>query len=279
MRGRHHRIERPHRHRARAPACRPTATTSSGWCAGRSPPGESARALGSGRRHHRRRRPGRGRRASSTWPAPGIGDKRWTDERKRELVESRTHGTALLAATLAALDARPSVLVSGSAIGYYGDRGDEVLTESSGPGDDLLARLCVDWEAAAAPAADAGIRVATIRTGIVLDRRRRRAAQAAAAVQARPRRADRIGPQWWSWITLDDEIDAIVWLLTHDVPGPVNLTAPGAGDQRRAHQGPRPRAAPARRSCRSRSSAPAWWSAASWPRRCCSPASGCNRPR
>jgi uncharacterized protein (TIGR01777 family) len=157
---------------------------------------------------------------------PGIGDKRWTEERKRELVESRTHGTALLASTLAALEPQPSVLVSGSAIGYYGERGDEVLTESSGPGDDPLARLCVDWEAATAPAADAGIRVATIRTGIVLT----------TAGGALPKLLPLFklglggkmgsGRQWWSWITLRDEVDAIVWLLTHDLAGPVNLTAP-----------------------------------------------------
>ncbi len=114
----------------------------------------------------------------------GIGDARWTDERKRVLVESRTRSTELLATTLAGLDAKPAVLISGSAVGYYGDRGDEVLTETSAPGDDFLARLCVAWEAATAPATEAGIRVATIRTGMVLSTAGRRAAQAAAAVQA-----------------------------------------------------------------------------------------------
>ena len=176
---------------------------------------------------------------------PGIGDKRWTEERKRELVESRTHGTALLASTLAALDPRPSVLVSGSAIGYYGERGDEVLTESSGPGDDLLARLCVDWEAATAPAADAGIRVATIRTGIVLT----------TAGGALPKLLPLFklglggkmgsGRQWWSWITLRDEIDAIVWLLTHDLAGPVNLTAPAPTTNAELTKAARRAAAPA----------------------------------
>ena len=157
------------------------------------------------------------------------------------------------------------MLVSGSAIGYYGERGDEVLTESSGPGDDLLARLCVDWEAATAPAADAGIRVATIRTGIVLDHRRRRAAQAAAAVQARPRREIGSGRQWWSWITLRDEIDAIVWLLTHDLAGPVNLTAPAPITNAELTKALGARAAPARRSWPCRSSGRDWSSAASWP--------------
>ncbi|MET0883578.1 MAG: NAD-dependent epimerase/dehydratase family protein, partial [Acidimicrobiales bacterium] len=99
---------------------------------------------------------------------PGIGDKRWSEARKHDLREARVVGTALLAETLAGLDAKPPVLVSGSAIGYYGDRGDEKLTEKSKAGNDFLADLCRDWEGAAAPAAAAGIRVATIRTGIVL---------------------------------------------------------------------------------------------------------------
>jgi len=156
----------------------------------------------------------------------GIGDARWTDARKRELRESRTRGTELLASTVAALDPVPSVLVSGSAVGYYGDRGDEVLTETSGPGDDLLARLCVDWEAATVPATDAGIRVATIRTGIVLSREGGAFPKLLPLFKLGLGGRFGSGRQWWSWITLRDEVDAIAWLLTHDVAGPVNLTAP-----------------------------------------------------
>jgi uncharacterized protein len=157
---------------------------------------------------------------------PGLGDKRWTDGRKHELADARTRSTELLAKTLAGLDPRPTVLISASAIGYYGDRGDEVLTEDSGPGDDFLADLCVAWEAATGPAAEAGIRVTTIRTGIVLT----------PAGGALPKLLPLFkwglggrfgsGRQWWSWITLDDQIDAIVWLLTHGSGGPVNLTGP-----------------------------------------------------
>ena len=116
--------------------------------------------------------------------------------------------------------------MSGSAIGYYGDRGDEKLTEKSTAGDDFLARLCVDWEAAAAPAAAAGIRVATIRTGIVL------APGGGALDKLLPLfklgLGGRMGSgrQYWSWITIDDEVRAIRHLLDHDVSGPVNLTAP-----------------------------------------------------
>jgi len=156
----------------------------------------------------------------------GIGDHRWTEDRKRELVESRTRSTELLASTLAALDPRPSVLVSGSAVGYYGDRGDEVLTESSGPGDDLLAGLCVQWEASTAPASDAGIRVATIRTGIVLTTEGGALPKLLPLFRLGLGGRFGSGRQWWSWITLRDEVDAVVWLLTHDVSGPVNLTAP-----------------------------------------------------
>ncbi len=156
----------------------------------------------------------------------GIGDARWTDDRKRVLVESRTRSTELLATTLAGLDARPTVLVSGSAVGYYGDRGDEVLTETSAPGDDFLARLCVDWEAAAAPARDAGIRVATIRTGVVLSNAGGALPKLLGLFKLGLGGRFGSGRQWWSWITLDDQVEAIAWLLANPVSGPVNLTAP-----------------------------------------------------
>lgn len=157
---------------------------------------------------------------------PGIGDKRWTDERKRELRDARVDGTTLLAEALAGLDAPPRVLLSGSAIGIYGDRGDEKLTEKSKPGDDFLSGLCVDWEAAAAPAAAAGIRVARLRTGIVL------APGGGALDKLLPLfklgLGGRLGSgdQFWSWITLEDQIRAIRHLIDSGVSGPVNLTAP-----------------------------------------------------
>lgn len=157
---------------------------------------------------------------------PGIGDKRWSDERKRDLRDARVDGTTLLSAALAGLDAPPRVLLSGSAIGVYGDRGDEKLTEKSKAGDDFLARLCVDWEAAAAPAAEAGIRVALLRTGIVL------APGGGALEKILPLfklgLGGRLGSgdQFWSWITLEDEVRAIRHLLEAEVSGPVNLTAP-----------------------------------------------------
>jgi uncharacterized protein (TIGR01777 family) len=157
----------------------------------------------------------------------GIGDKKWTPARKQLILESRTRGTGLLARTLAGLRRRPSVLVSGSAVGYYGDRGAEMLTEESGPGDDFTAQVCVAWEAATAPAAEAGIRVVTIRSGIVL------AAHGGALhrmlLPFKLGLGGRIGSgeQYSSWITLDDHVGAVRHLLgAESVSGPVNLTAP-----------------------------------------------------
>src|SRR5213595_543435 len=98
----------------------------------------------------------------------GIGDRRWNDAYKRELVDSRVLGTGLIARTIAGLTRPPRVLVSASAVGWYGDRGDEVLDETSAPGTGFLAELCQQWEAAAAPAREAGIRVVHPRSGIVL---------------------------------------------------------------------------------------------------------------
>src|SRR5262249_29143977 len=100
----------------------------------------------------------------------GIGDKRWSDHRKQVVLQSRTAGTSLLARTLAGLEHPPGVLLSGSAIGYYGDRGDEVLDETSTSGDLFLSEICREWEAAAQPAVDAGIPTTFLRTGVVLDR-------------------------------------------------------------------------------------------------------------
>jgi uncharacterized protein (TIGR01777 family) len=156
----------------------------------------------------------------------GIGDSRWSEARKRVLVESRTRSTALLASALAGLDHRPRVLVSASAIGFYGDRNDEILTEKSQPGDDFLASLCVRWEAEAAPAAEAGIRVVCARTGLVLSREGGALPKLLPLFKLGLGGRFGSGAQWWSWITLDDEIRAIAWLLENDIRGPVNLTAP-----------------------------------------------------
>ncbi len=156
----------------------------------------------------------------------GVGDGRWTESRKRVLIESRTRSTALLAGALAGLDHPPQVLVSASAIGFYGDRGDSILTEQSPPGDDFLASLCVRWEAEAAPAAEAGMRVAFARTGLVLSKEGGALPKLLPLFKLGLGGRFGSGAQWWSWITLDDEIRAIVWILENDIGGPVNLTAP-----------------------------------------------------
>ena len=157
----------------------------------------------------------------------GIGDRRWSADRRRLLVDSRVRPTALLATTMAGLDGGPGVLVCASAVGVYGDRGDEVLTESSGPGSGFLADLCRDWEEAAAPARVAGLRTVHLRSGIVLS-----ASGGALAKQLplfRLGLGGRLGTgrQWTSWVSIDDEVAAIVHALADaTLSGPVNVTAP-----------------------------------------------------
>jgi uncharacterized protein (TIGR01777 family) len=156
----------------------------------------------------------------------GIGDRRWNDAYKRELVDSRVLGTGLIARTLAGLTRPPQVLVSASAVGWYGDRGEEVLDETSAPGTGFLAELCQQWEAAADPAREAGIRVAHTRSGVVLSPRGGALKKELPLFKLGLGGRFGSGRQWQSWIALDDEIAAITHLLTAEVDGPVNLTAP-----------------------------------------------------
>ena len=156
----------------------------------------------------------------------GIGDHRWTDEHKRAVLDSRVKGTRLLSETLATLDTKP-VLVSGSAVGYYGNRGDEQLTETSPPGDDFLAEICTHWEAATGAAEAAGLRVVHLRTGIVLAKEGGALKQMLTPFKLGIGGRLGSGRQWFSWIHIDDEIGAIVHALTNDsVKGPVNAVAP-----------------------------------------------------
>ncbi len=156
----------------------------------------------------------------------GIGEKRWTPEQKRKILDSRAKGTALLAVALASLTAKPAVLVSGSAIGYYGDRGDEQLTETSGPGTGFLTEVVAAWEGATVAAETAGIRVAKIRTGIVLDRDGGALARMASIAKLGVLGKLGTGRQWMSWIALVDEVRAIRFLIDNHIRGPVNATAP-----------------------------------------------------
>ena len=158
----------------------------------------------------------------------GIGERRWSDEQKRRILDSRVRGTAALAAAVASRERKPRVLVSGSAVGYYGDRGDEVLTEQSAPGDDFLARVCVAWEAEAAPATEAGVRTVLTRTGIVLDAHGGALKQMLLPFKLGLGGRQGSGTQWMSWIALADEVGAIRHAIENDaLRGPVNLVAPG----------------------------------------------------
>jgi uncharacterized protein (TIGR01777 family) len=156
----------------------------------------------------------------------GIADHRWTDEYKRELRESRTAPTRLLAQAIAGLDRRPAVMLSASAIGWYGPRNDELLDEQSEPGTGFLADICRDWEAATAPAEEAGIRVAHLRTGIVLSTKGGALKKQLPLFKLGLGGKFGDGTQWQSWISMPDEVGAISHLLTADVRGAVNLTAP-----------------------------------------------------
>ena len=156
----------------------------------------------------------------------GIADHRWTNEYKKQLVDSRVQGTTLLARTIASLNPKPSVMLSGSAIGYYGSTGDEELDEASPSGAGFLAQLCVDWEAATVAASDAGIRVAHLRTGIVLSSHGGSLKKQLPLFRFGLGGRIGSGKQWQSWISLTDEIGAIGHLLSSGHAGPVNLTAP-----------------------------------------------------
>lgn len=162
----------------------------------------------------------------------GLGDKRWSPAYKREILASRTDGTHAVATAVAACDHLVR-LVSGSAVGYYGSRGDEPLTEASPPGEGFLTDVVLAWEASAQPAVDAGASVALARTGIVLAREggaMERLLQLARFGLAGPLGS---GKQFWPWITMVDEVGALLHLLDHpDITGPVNLAAPEPARQR-----------------------------------------------
>ena len=156
-----------------------------------------------------------------------VAEGRWTDEKKRRIRESRAQGTRLVAETLARLGRKPAVLVSASATGYYGDRGSELLTEESASGDDFLSEVCREWEAAARPAAEAGVRVVHPRIGVVLD-----ADGGALPKMLTPFKlgvGGRLGDghQYMSWITLPDVVGVIRRALDDEqMSGPVNAVSP-----------------------------------------------------
>jgi uncharacterized protein len=156
----------------------------------------------------------------------GVGDHRWSDEYKRVIRDSRVLGTRTLVKALTSLDPLPRVLVSGSAIGYYGDRGDEVLTEGSSAGHGFLVDVVKAWEAEAEPASQAGIRVVHPRTGLVMARSGGAFSQLLLLSRLGLGGPLGNGKQWWSWITLPDVVAALQHLIESDLVGPVNLTGP-----------------------------------------------------
>lgn len=153
----------------------------------------------------------------------GIGDKRWSNSYKREILDSRVKSTKLLASVIAGAAKRPSVFLSGSAIGFYGARGDEQLDEASSAGTGFLADVCKEWESAAN---GAGTRTVFLRTGIVLSPKGGALKKQLPLFRAGLGGKFGRGDQWQSWISIDDEVAAIEHLLTGSVQGPVNLTAP-----------------------------------------------------
>jgi hypothetical protein len=152
---------------------------------------------------------------------------RWSAEVKRRILSSRVQGTRSLVRALGALPVRPTVLVSASAIGYYGSRGDEILAESAAPGSGFLPEVCVEWERAAQTAAELGLRVVSLRIGAVLD-----PAGGALAQMLPPFRAGLGGPiaggqAWMSWIHLHDLVRMFAWAVENQaLAGPVNAVAP-----------------------------------------------------
>jgi hypothetical protein len=156
----------------------------------------------------------------------GIGDKPWTEQRKRILRDSRIDGTRTVATAVAALDPVPA-LISGSGMDFYGDPGDREVTEASPSGDGFLAQLCRDWEAATAPAAAAGGRVVHLRTSVVLSSKGGAFPKLSAPFRFGVGGKLGRGDQWFSWITLEDMVRAIRFLLESDVSGPVNMASPG----------------------------------------------------
>jgi uncharacterized protein (TIGR01777 family) len=157
----------------------------------------------------------------------GVGDHRWSDDYKREILDSRVEGTHTIAQAMAQLEQRPRVLVSASAIGWYGDTGERIVDETAPVGSGFLANVVEAWEAAAHPASEAGIRVVHPRTGLVVAKHGGAWARMFPLFRFGLGGKLGAGSQYWSWISLRDEVCALQFLLEQDhLNGPVNLTGP-----------------------------------------------------
>lgn len=155
-----------------------------------------------------------------------IAEGRWNEAKKKRIHDSRVEGTSLLAKALAGLQQPPKCLISASATGFYGDRGDEVLTEASEPGTGFLPEVCIGWENSAKPAAEAGIRVAHPRIGVVFSKKGGALPEMLTPFKLGVGGKVGSGKQYWSWITLPDLVGAIEHALTTELTGPFNAVTP-----------------------------------------------------
>ncbi|HEX6254630.1 MAG TPA: TIGR01777 family oxidoreductase [Euzebyales bacterium] len=163
----------------------------------------------------------------TSWTPSAIAEARWTPDTKRRILDSRVQGTTLIAETMADLDDGPRTLVSASAIGYYGDRGDAALTEKSASGELFLSHVCRAWEASADPARAAGHRVVHPRIGIVQTPRDGALQRSLPLFRLGLGGPFGSGKQWWSWVMLADVIGVLHHAVVNDgVVGPINVTAP-----------------------------------------------------
>jgi uncharacterized protein len=152
---------------------------------------------------------------------------RWSDRIKKAIRDSRVQGTRRLVDAIARLSAKPRVLISASAIGYYGDRGDEILNETATPGSDFLAGVCVEWERETRKAMDHGLRAVALRFGIVLGKEGGALHQMLGPFRAGVGGPAGSGRQWVSWIHQDDAVELMLFALQNDgIAGPLNATAP-----------------------------------------------------
>tara|TARA_R110000850_G_scaffold18381_9_gene56071 strand:+ start:1602 stop:2501 length:900 start_codon:yes stop_codon:yes gene_type:complete len=156
-----------------------------------------------------------------------IADKRWSPEIKQKIYNSRVQSTSLLANSMAQLEQPPATFICASAIGYYGDRGDERLDENSPRGTGFLPDVCEGWESATQPARDAGVRVVNTRFGMILDKQGGALGQMLTPFKFGVGGKLGSGSQYWSWIALPDVVNAILFCLQHsEIQGPVNFVAP-----------------------------------------------------
>ena len=200
---------------------------------------------------------------------------RWTPAAKQRILESRVLGTRRLVEILAGLPKRPQTLVCSSAIGYYGSRGDEILTESSTPGKGFLAEVCIAWEKEARAAEALGTRVVMVRTGLVLDPKGGALQRMLPAFRMGAGGRIGSGRQWMSWIHIQDLVSLMSFALDHPLRGPVNGVAPGTRDELRFHTRTGGRPAPPRYFPDAIGSYCSFCSARC--RRCCWPARECSR--